>query len=182
MIIDIVILGLLESEPCHGYEIKKRVEGIMRSAAAVNNNLLYPALRRLMEEGNVEPAPRQRDGATRKICRITTNGLSRLDALLKEFGEAEAERESEFLARVAFFDRLDPENRLRIIALRERALEQKLAHAETLDSDYGSTFDSPWVVAILEDRKRKLAAELEWTKALRTVRAQRAAGRKMGKR
>ena len=52
--VDILILQNLIARPAHGYEIKKSVERIMGGAFAVNNNVLYPALRRFEEMGAVE--------------------------------------------------------------------------------------------------------------------------------
>src|SRR5215208_3338953 len=56
--VDILILQNLIARPAHGYEIKKSVERIMGGAFAVNNNVLYPALRRFEEMGAVEAEER----------------------------------------------------------------------------------------------------------------------------
>lgn len=46
---EILILGQLLSGPKHGYEIKKDVQETLGEAFEINNNLLYPALRRFLE-------------------------------------------------------------------------------------------------------------------------------------
>jgi len=50
---DILMLRVLADEPQHGYEIKKRVERIL-GGRSINNNVLYPALRRFGEQGAIE--------------------------------------------------------------------------------------------------------------------------------
>lgn len=52
--VDILILRNLVARPAHGYEIKKGVERVLGGAFAINNNVLYPALRRFEEIGAIE--------------------------------------------------------------------------------------------------------------------------------
>jgi DNA-binding PadR family transcriptional regulator len=171
MVIEILILALLDRGPRHGYEIKKSVEGILRRESRLNNNLLYPALRSLAAEGCIAlMASEDREGS-RKTYELTETGRARLAGLLVAFGDAEAESDDEFLARLAFFDRISAADRSRIIGLRERALERKSLHAAMLDADFAPAFDSPWVREILSMRRASIEAELSWTKALRSLAA-----------
>jgi DNA-binding PadR family transcriptional regulator len=73
--VDILILQNLIARPAHGYEIKKSVERIMGGAFAVNNNVLYPALRRLEEMGAVEKEVARQEGKPgRHVYRATEQG------------------------------------------------------------------------------------------------------------
>ncbi len=49
--IEILILRHLTRRPAHGYELRKRVESV--TGVVLNNNALYPALRRFEEAGAV---------------------------------------------------------------------------------------------------------------------------------
>ena len=53
MYLDILVLAHLAHRPSHGYEIKKLVDRSVGSAR-LNNNVLYPALRRFEEAGAIE--------------------------------------------------------------------------------------------------------------------------------
>ena len=53
MYFDILMLRVLADEPQHGYEIKKRVERIL-GGRSINNNVLYPALRRFGGRAGVD--------------------------------------------------------------------------------------------------------------------------------
>ncbi len=51
MYAEILILGELMSGPKHGYEIKRNIQNALGDEFEINNNLLYPALRRFVEDG-----------------------------------------------------------------------------------------------------------------------------------
>jgi DNA-binding PadR family transcriptional regulator len=129
MYVDILILAHLIKQPAHGYEIKKRVGQTLGSGFALNNNLLYPALRRFEESGAVVREVERHEGRPdRHIYRITDRGEEMLQSLLCDFPPDLARDESEFLVRVAFFDLLDPPARLEILRAREAVLRDHLAH------------------------------------------------------
>jgi DNA-binding PadR family transcriptional regulator len=46
-VIDLAILGLLKEQPLHGYELKKRLTGVLGPLSSVSFGSLYPALARL---------------------------------------------------------------------------------------------------------------------------------------
>src|SRR5262245_27328233 len=47
---DLIILALLMEAPGHGYDLKKRLERLTAGTFALNDKLLYPALRRFAED------------------------------------------------------------------------------------------------------------------------------------
>ena len=53
MYVEILILAHLSRQPAHGYEIKRSVEQSLGEAYAINNNQLYPTLRRFEEMGAI---------------------------------------------------------------------------------------------------------------------------------
>ena len=60
MYFDILMLRVLADGERHGYEIKKRVERIL-GGRSINNNVLYPALRRFEEQGAIRRVAAQAD-------------------------------------------------------------------------------------------------------------------------
>ena len=107
--LELAVLGSLNEQPLHGYELKKRVGETLGSVWAISFGSLYPALRRLERDGAIEvvdpahlataPIPAtgslsgdlaaarmRRSGKpsrrTRKAYRLTPAGDARLTALL----------------------------------------------------------------------------------------------------
>ena len=62
--LELAILGLLQEQPRHGYELKKRLGETLGSFWGISFGSLYPALRRLERSGAIEVvdgrAPRRR--------------------------------------------------------------------------------------------------------------------------
>src|SRR6516164_9642658 len=100
MYLDLLVLAHLAAQPSHGYEIKKRVEMSIGSPA-LNNNVLYPALRRFEEAGAVtsELVPQQ-GVPPRRVYRLTEAGRDLLLDLLEDFPDSLADAENEFLTRL----------------------------------------------------------------------------------
>lgn len=61
---DIVILRGLLNTPKHGYEIKKYIERV--TGGLLNNNTLYPALRRFEQRGEIEKVAEEVARAVRR--------------------------------------------------------------------------------------------------------------------
>jgi hypothetical protein len=53
-VLELAILGLLEEQPLHGYELKKRLGDTLGSLSGVSYGSLYPAPRRLERAGAIE--------------------------------------------------------------------------------------------------------------------------------
>src|SRR5918912_1799431 len=117
--VDILILQNLVARPAHGYEIKKSVERIMGGAFVVNNNVLYPALRRFEEMGAVEKeVVRQEGKPDRHVYRATELGEEVLGELLREFLPEVTHNDAEFQIRVAFLGLMEAEERQDILGAR----------------------------------------------------------------
>ena len=58
--LELAILGLLLESPMHGYELRKRLTGLLGAFRAFSYGSLYPALRRMQADGliaeNAAPA------------------------------------------------------------------------------------------------------------------------------
>lgn len=57
--LELAILGLLIESPMHGYELRKRLTGLLGAFRAFSYGSLYPALRRMRAEGLIAETPRR---------------------------------------------------------------------------------------------------------------------------
>lgn len=130
MFVDILILATLFNGPRHGYEIRQSVGGMLGGSCLLNNNQLYPMLKRFEAEGIVtqitEPHPGKPD---RHVYTITEHGKDALRSRIGDFPESIAREDREFLVRIYHFHLIDPETRLRLISTREQALNNRIERA-----------------------------------------------------
>src|SRR5215468_1521176 len=138
------MLRVLADGERHGYEIKKRVERIL-GGRSINNNVLYPALRRFEEQGAIRRVAAQADPGRppRNVYRLTDD--------------------NEFQTRVAFFGDLDADDRQKIIGARRQIVEDHLAHLATLRPD---TQAHPWGLRVMDFTVERYQQELTWLDAL----------------
>ena len=163
MYADILILSNLVHRPSYGYEIKKRVQSILGQDSAINNNHLYPALRRFEEMGAVEKEVEPQEGKPdRHVYRATDLGREILRELLREFTPQMALNGAEFQVRVAFFGSLEPEDRLRILGAREKVLRRRLEHLLSVTPDAQGSVQHPYATQVVEFQKGQVQHELEW--------------------
>src|SRR5215813_10022781 len=169
---EILILAHLARQAAHGYEIKKRVEHNTGGALAMNNNMLYPALRRFEEMGAVHrEVVRQQGKPDRHIYSLTDHGIEILQHLLREFPAELAADSAEFVTRVAFFDLLEPEARLEILAMREQALQRMLDHYARVIEGTDDAERHPYMRHVLAFTEQQTRHELEWIAGLRGIAA-----------
>ena len=74
--LELAVLGLLLESPMHGYELRKRLTGLLGAFRAFSYGSLYPALRRMQADGLIVengapctpgvPADRRRQAAVRR--------------------------------------------------------------------------------------------------------------------
>jgi DNA-binding PadR family transcriptional regulator len=168
--VDILILATLAARPQHGYELKRSVGQVLGPDFSLNNGALYPALRRFEEMGAVErTVERQFGKPDRHIYSITALGREILHDLVCEFPPEIARSEAEFLVRVAFFDQLEPRERLAILSVRETVLRDSVAHHERILEMVAAepTELTSYAQQTLAFRERLLQLALDWIAELR---------------
>jgi DNA-binding PadR family transcriptional regulator len=160
--LDLAILGLLEEQPLHGYEIRRQVREHLGVLANVSFGSLYPALARLEAAGAVEatqtpeppdatPGPptgslsgewavfraRRHSGGharrSRKVYRITPQGHQLFAQLLTEHSGSDDARN--FGLRWAFARHLAPQARVGLLERRRAQLVQRLDELASTSSD-----------------------------------------------
>ncbi len=160
MYLDILVLVHLAHRPAHGYEIKKRVD-ISIGTPALNNNVLYPALRRFQEAGAIEGELVVQPGLPpRRVFHLTETGHDLLCSLIQDFPKELAGSEEEFLTRLAFFHLIAPAARLDILTRRQHALRRRIDHLEHMAGLSDS--NESYAARLLAFQVRQAANELAW--------------------
>jgi transcriptional regulator len=73
--LEALVLGVLQDEPLHGYEIAKRIKKLSDTALAVGEGQLYPALHKLERDGMIQAEWIPQEGKPpRKVYRLTDEG------------------------------------------------------------------------------------------------------------
>ena len=189
--LELAILGLLKTEPLHGYELKKRLADDLGMVGAVSFGSLYPALRRLEKSGAITAADadasagasvripatgslageaaaakrRHRPVASRRIrkaYRLTPRGEQLFDELLTADATSGADDERAFALRLLFAQHLTPAARQRLLERRRNELVDRLAAARRAD---GPAFDR-YARSLAEHRVHSVELDLAWVEEL----------------
>jgi DNA-binding PadR family transcriptional regulator len=169
MYVDILILALLLTRPRHGYEIKRQVQGIIGDIISINNNQLYPALRRFEEAGAITREVVHTPGKPDKhVYQLTDRGEEILQDLLRDFTPEQARDDVEFQVHVGYFHLLEPEARLAILATREGVLHKWQAHLErSLTLARARPEYQHYAQQIIIFNLQRIQHELDWIAQLR---------------
>jgi DNA-binding PadR family transcriptional regulator len=160
---DLLLLAALLAGPQHGYALKKQV-GLITGQRAMHNNLVYPLLRRFVENAWVSKrASAGQRGQTREVYALTAKGKQELLRRLADYPESEVASENAFRFRVGLFGVLDPQTRGTILATREQFLalrEQRLARiSATVDA-------GAWGTEVVRFFRKQIRAERAWIASL----------------
>jgi DNA-binding PadR family transcriptional regulator len=122
----------------HGYELRKRLTGLLGAFRACSYGSLYPTLRRLQRSGFIvedqgspeDPCDLRASRGTgwasraRRVYRLTADGKERFATLLADAGPQTWE-DNGFDVHLAFFSRTPAEVRMRILEGRRRRVEER---------------------------------------------------------
>lgn len=79
--LDMLILKALDLGPMHGWGVADRIDVLSRGVFRLQTGTLYPALHRLLRDGQIAAEWRVSDNARRaRYYRLTASGRKRLDA------------------------------------------------------------------------------------------------------
>jgi len=131
-ILELAVLGLLHETPLHGYELRKRLSGVLGTFHAISYGSLYPCLKDLVargwivEDGDSEGAAPALSGKRGRIVyKLTAEGKEHFQSLVAESGPDTWE-DDRFGVRLAFFGRTDAQVRLRILEGRRSRVQEDL--------------------------------------------------------
>ncbi|AUH67554.1 MULTISPECIES: PadR family transcriptional regulator [Gordonia] len=127
--LEMAILGLLLESPMHGYELRKRLTGLLGAFRAFSYGSLYPTLRRMQADGLIaEDEPETSTGTkvrrARRVYRLTPAGESRFTELVADTGPQNYTDDG-FGVHLAFFSRTPAVARMRILEGRRRQVEER---------------------------------------------------------
>jgi len=132
--LEFALLGLLSQNPLHGYELRKRLTAIYGPFRALSFSVLYPQLRRMLENGLIQESvvnPAGRSRRSRIVYHLAPKGEERF-AKLTDTVSPDTWEDEGFEVRFAFFGPTSRPNRVRILEGRHRRLREK---AEILRND-----------------------------------------------
>jgi len=164
--VDVVVLSHLAEEPCHGYELRRRVEA--STGFGLHNNALYPALRRFEEAGAVTRTTQPQEGGrpSRLVYTLTEAGREMLHDLLAGLPAAQAGDDAEFLARLGQFGLLTPAERCAVLDARLAAITARAAHLAGLAR---ASRGHLWGAVVVAELARRAAADRDWVAGLRAA-------------
>jgi DNA-binding PadR family transcriptional regulator len=133
-VLELAVLGLLHESPLHGYELSKRLKGVLGPLRAISYGSLYPCLSSLQRAGLIttdDSASESGPGRRKKnVYKLTAEGKERLQEQLAEGGPSAWDDDS-FGVRFAFFAQTDADVRLRILEGRRSRLEERKERASS---------------------------------------------------
>lgn len=185
--LELAILGLLQEQPRHGYELKKRLSETLGSFWGISFGSLYPALRRLERSGAIEvvdslppasatapamPATGSLKGeaaaARLRLVPAPAGRRTRKAYRITPFGQEQflalltaddvGDDERLFSLKLAFCRFLDPASRLVFLEHRRTELTERLARARRAR---GPAVDR-YTHSLMEHRTRSTERDLEW--------------------
>jgi DNA-binding PadR family transcriptional regulator len=200
VMLELAILGLLEGQSMHGYEIRKRLRDELGQLSNVSFGSLYPALSRLERSGAVRatedigravPAPVPMTGSlsgeraaararrsgtglgrrSRKVYEITDEGRRQFAELLHSERAGGNDEARNFSLRLAFARYLPPHARLRLLERRRGQLFQRLAEARTSASAAQGRLDT-YAQSLMEHTTECTERDIAWLDRL--IEAERA--------
>lgn len=162
---DLLILSMMLGGPKYGYQLKREAGLIM--GQALHNNLVYPSLRRFLEERWVskKAVPGER-GQTRQQYVLSAEGRRHLFDRMSEFTEADASSEDAFHLRIGLLPALKPEVRENVLGRREEWLKKRDKNLADLQANLElGKFGGETV----RHMRKQIEVELEWIRHLRRI-------------
>ncbi|HVS67040.1 MAG TPA: PadR family transcriptional regulator [Mycobacteriales bacterium] len=164
--LELAVLGLLNESPMHGYELNKRLKGVLGPFRAISYGTLYPCLNSLQSAGYITTDDSAAEVGKRKktTYKLTAEGKERLQEQLAEGGPAAWDDES-FGVRFAFFAQTDAETRLRILEGRRSRLEERQENATSSMSSARGRIDR-YTLELQRHGLESVEREVRWLNEL----------------
>lgn len=159
--LELATLGLLQSEPLHGYRLKQQLELFMSSSISVNYGAIYPLLKRLEERGEIASltSDQTEAGLSRKTYCITAKGHQQWhQKMLEHPQESWVNSRSRFFIKFFFFSSLEQPERIKLLEHRLKVCQLRL---EDLEAEY-QTLADPYQEAVRQQCLAVLRADIQW--------------------
>ena len=80
-----IVLHIISSSPCHGYEISSRITKLSDKSFSISEGTLYPLLHSLQADSYISASQEQIGGRKKKVYRLTSKGKKLLNEKKKEW-------------------------------------------------------------------------------------------------
>lgn len=166
-----IILGLLKSQPMHGYEMFQKFEnstlgGIIR----LEMNQMYAFIKKLEKLGYIETTlETQETRPPRKIHSLTSSGNAAFQEWLTQPVEKPRDIRILFLLKLYFVQRFSPHGMNDLINQEISACHHFLAHLEAKHRPDVQDDDAFFDHIVLRSRIHQTRALLEWMHELQTT-------------
>ena len=161
--LELAILGLLKERPMHGYQLSRELSESLGGFWRVSYGSLYPTLRRLEKNDEVEAVASEETtvGRRKQVYRITEVGEQAFLRLLQETPHDNQTEDQRFRVRLAFFRYLPPETRLRMLERRRAYLEDRLS---TIKDSLRATRErvDDYTLALMEHGRSATESDIAW--------------------
>ncbi len=159
---DLILLAALMQGPQHGYALKK-LAGFMAGHGDMHNNLVYPLLRRFVENAWVTKRTTGGErGQKRDLYTLTSKGKLALLQRLSHFTEKEAASENEFRVRVGLFSLLQRPARETILSQRDRWLARRQERLGGIQIAMAEMNADAWGHSVVRFYLSQVRAERKW--------------------
>jgi DNA-binding PadR family transcriptional regulator len=152
------LLGLLASQPRHGYDLKNAIEHAFGGHREINFGQIYTTLSRLERDGLVI-ASEAEDGRGKKTYHITPQGRKELQTWLDQTVIKVESYKDEFLVKLIVRHLAGYNDTLAAITRQRQAYLQQLRDLTSLAAQKG---DDPYVSLLIEGAMLHLQADLRW--------------------
>ena len=153
------LLGLLLSEPKHGYELFQEFSRELGRVWQVGQSQLYAQLRQLEEAGLVSVrVEEQPSRPARKIYQLTPLGRTAFEDWVRQPTPYVRRIRVEFLARLYFFRRLGLDGLDALVARQKAVCRDQIARFDQLMAGT----NEPFARLVLEFRRGQLEAVIRW--------------------
>ncbi len=159
-----VLLGLLDAEPCYGYELKAVFEQFLGGTWPLNIGQIYTSLGRLEDEGLVrsQVVP-QGSTPDRKVYEVTARGRKELATWANTITDEPLKLREELFLKVAVLSLKDGKSARDVIHRQRIAHLARLADLGELQND---PEHHPATGLLLEAAMLRTEAELKWLDAV----------------
>jgi len=153
------LLGLLLSEPKHGYELFQEFSRELGRVWRIGQSQLYAQLKLLEESGLVSVrVEEQPNRPARKVYRLTPQGRASFEEWVHQPTPYLRRIRVEFLARLYFFQRLSLDGLDELVAEQKAVCRDQIARFDHLMADT----EEPFAHLVLEFRRGQLEAVVHW--------------------
>jgi DNA-binding PadR family transcriptional regulator len=164
----LLILGLLQERPYHGYDLKRMMkERYMDEWANVAFGSIYFALRQMAEEGLIAAQTMEKEGnrPSRTVYCITEAGRQAFMRLLRECWQDTRLLQDSIRVCVFFIEQLPRDEAIAHARRRIQTLAAALEHLQSVLDNLPP--EAPWTGRCIVGRDRRLLTEdLRWTQSL----------------